>query len=108
MGAEQGSAIPYRAPTHEVLCAPQNAGQGVLVRDAEHDDAAAVVAIEVDPLRHLPASDGEEDRSPPAVARPPEIIQRQGGLHHIHRLYEHQLERHEGLPGYRPTGPFST
>jgi hypothetical protein len=83
----------------EVQRAPQNAGQSVLVGNAEHDDAAAVVAVEIDALCHLPAGDGEENGAPPAVASPPEVVEGERCLHHIHRLYEHQLQCHEGLPG---------
>jgi hypothetical protein len=116
---------------------PEYAGQGVLVGHPKHDHAAAVMAVEVDALRHLAARhaagtsnvfsvmctrargrgkrDGapgrvrsagsrpagalppEEDCPAAAVARAPEVVQRQRRLHHVLRLDEHQLVRHQLL-----------
>jgi hypothetical protein len=49
-------------------------GEGVLERDAKHDHAAAVVSIEVNPLRDLASSDREEDSSSATIARTLEIV----------------------------------
>lgn len=76
---------------------PEDARKGVLVGHAKHDDGAAIVAVKVNALRHLAASDREEDRPPPAVARSPIVIQCKCCLHHIRRLNEDQLQSHQLL-----------
>lgn len=62
-----------------------------LVRDADQDDAAAIVPLEVDPLGHFPPRDGEEECAAATVARAAVVIQREGGLHDIFRFDEDEL-----------------
>ena len=75
----------------------QHSGAGVLVGDADHQNAPAVVSVEVDPLGHLSPGDAEEHAAPAAVARPAIVLQGRRRLGHVLQ-HEGDLPRRSGRP----------